>query len=118
MSLPKPKYNILISSFTHRAQKIMEEETSMNDSKLKTVDTEKNDQIETEKDKQIEKLTKENAVYQKMLNDYENTITQCVNQRENDKKQFERFKRELEREKEEVQTHLRNSEIAFNDVHL
>ncbi|KAI5710674.1 hypothetical protein M8J75_010621 [Diaphorina citri] len=71
-----------------------------------------------EKDKLIEKLKKENASYQKMLNDYENTITQCVNQRENDKKQFEKYKKELEKEKEEVQLHLRNSEIAFNDVHL
>lgn len=73
---------------------------------------------DTEKDKLIEKLKKENAVYQKMLNDYENTITQCVNQRDSDKKQFEKYKKELENEKDEIQTHLRNSEIAFNDVHL
>ncbi|KAL1463258.1 hypothetical protein WDU94_015025 [Cyamophila willieti] len=70
-----------------------------------------------EKDKLIEKLKKENAMLQNMLNDYENTITQCVNQREADKKQFEKYKKELEREKEEAQLHLRNSEIAFNDVH-
>lgn len=52
-----------------------------------------------------------------IMEEYEKTISQVVTMREDDKKKFEIEKEQLASERDESVHHLRNMEIAFNDVH-
>lgn len=51
------------------------------------------------------------------MEEYEKTISQVVTMREDDKKKFEIEKEQISMEREGALVHLRNMEIAFNDVH-
>ena len=51
------------------------------------------------------------------MEEYEKTISQVVTMREDDKKKFEVEKEQIGYERDEAVQHLRNMEIAFNDVH-
>lgn len=82
--------------------------------------SEKLSAMETEAER-LRKQVAENNEQKKQLTmimeEYEKTISQVVTMREDDRKKFETEKEQLASERDEAVQHLRNMEIAFNDVH-
>lgn len=51
------------------------------------------------------------------MEEYEKTISQMLNKREDEKKEFETTIKKVEAERDSTMHHLNNLENAFNDIH-
>ncbi|XP_014276687.1 serine-rich adhesin for platelets isoform X2 [Halyomorpha halys] len=67
--------------------------------------------------KELAEATESKKQLMMIMEEYEKTISQVVTMREDDKKKFEIEKEQISMEREGAMQHLRNMEIAFNDVH-
>lgn len=67
--------------------------------------------------KELVEATESKKQLMMIMEEYEKTISQVVTMREDDKKKFEMEKEQISMEREGALVHLRNMEIAFNDVH-